>query len=96
LILLTLADGTLAMIGLSMRTTSPFGETRFILKTVSSFSNLSLERVAQQMIHVAKEHPIRLRLVELSMITQPIRHQLEEIPTILYLIKILTVNVMVY
>jgi hypothetical protein len=96
LILLILVDGIQAMIGLSMRTTSPFGETRFILKTVNLFSNLSLEMVVRQMINVAKVHLIRLPLEELSMITHPIRHQLEEMPTLLCLIQILTANVMAY
>jgi hypothetical protein len=84
------------MIGPSMRTTSPSGETRFILKMVSLFSNLSLEMDVRIMIIVAQEHLIRLPLEELSMITHPIRHQLEEIPTLLYLIQILTANVMAY
>jgi hypothetical protein len=84
------------MIGPSMRTTSPSGETRFILKMVSLFSNLSLEMDVRQMTNVAKEHLTRLPLEELSMITHPIRHQPEEIPTLLYLIQILTANVMAY
>jgi len=53
------------MTGHSMRITSPFGETRFILKMVNLFSNWNLERVAHQMINAARAHLIRLQLVEL-------------------------------